>query len=160
MRVRVSPGRLAVRPQIIRRLRVRVPRDSQDGLLAQLVKYAIPNRGNGRSNHSQPARRILWTTITIIAGCGDRSSIWLERRTVNPVIAGSNPVGHPVVVDSGVWRNLVTAPVSGTGDCQFKSDHADCSERSSARSRAPRWGRGGFGGSNPLAPTIGTLGNW
>ena len=27
---------------------------------------------------------------------GDRSSVWLERRVVDPEVAGSNPVGHPI----------------------------------------------------------------
>ena len=40
---------------------------------------------------------------------GDRSSVWLERRVVDPEVAGSNPVGHPkhrVVRISGSQHSL------------------------------------------------------
>ena len=34
---------------------------------------------------------------TLFAGCGGRSSAWLEPQIVDLAVAGSNPVDHPIL---------------------------------------------------------------
>ena len=124
------------------------------GPVLQLASMALSKVYDGRSNHSRPARRIVWKTI-IVVGYGGCSSTRLERWTVNPVIAGSNPVSHPAVqyIDvtisnghvtecSAVW---VSASGSDPEGHWFKSSHSDemfrnVAQFGSAHGRGP-WGR-------------------
>ena len=52
-----------------------------------LVEGSNPSGGAG-TEPSPPSRH------------GGRSSAWLERRVVDPEVAGSNPVGHPNTLQS------------------------------------------------------------